>query len=438
MALTATTIEGTGFSWVRLSDDVTRPSKPAINTPPPASGGVIVVIEDGMVTSSFLREMETSTWNVRHRLGHLGFQPVDVAALFPGEKVRFLTSLSRTFDFDAWARRMCEVPADIDTTIEREGYGGKPPVVVARTLKKGRLVNVRATVPSDRPFPEAIAEVYASLQKKAPAPMVDLLGDQTHEYTCGTHVQALMGMLDATGLEMVRSWLARDREGRTKYTKNSTSMRVPGSFLIGSKVETFSLSSSYKSNAILAEIKLVGGHTIKDDETGSSVEIEAQLPEAVVAALRKRSCGDIFDVPWAAGLTVRTVPTVTATRIQFRAFSDNVPFVIETAVQVPSVEIERRLKRAFIDGRKLHDGEHAGLWSTVDETLAPILARMDRETLSTVLCLLELTGGVDLEKYGHPGWKIHSQGDRITIEQQPKLDVVALGLFDAIELDRAA
>lgn len=445
MALIATPIGDTGFSWVAVSVDIMTSVKPDQITPITDDNHVIVVCEtERLGAHNLLRDLEHNPYGIRYRLGSLGFIPVDVEQMFPGKTVRIIGDVHDNFDFDAWAKSMVDVPADLDVTFYRDKYGNKGCCVIARTLKKGKLTNVRASIDSGSLFVPAVNKILEKLRKTAPAPVVDLLADPLPDYTCGEHVSRLMCMLDATAHQMIEKWMANDLEQRNKtnqsnsYHYQGTSVTIPGSFLIGAKIDKMKLMTTHKSNAIHAELTLRGDHIIIDDETGTTVALNAQLPEAIVTAMRKRSLGDIIDADWAKPMTVRTAPNQIVGKIHFRAFSENVPFKLGDPVKVDDTEVERRINRAFVNGQKHPDGSHLPIWNEIETSLIPVLKNMDRRDLAIALARLEMFNQENLEEYGLTGWVIKSQGKRISILEQPAVSIEELGLVEIKQEKEAA
>lgn len=425
MTLVPAPIGETGFSWVRISDDIIGNVKPANPKPHPETGGVVLVCEDAILRR-LLPSIERSAWEIRYRMGHFGFMPIDVERMFPGETVRFINELAIDFDFDAWARRMVAVPPDVDVTFERDRYGNRDARVIARTMKKGRAINVRTAIPPSEPFVPAVTEILERLRRTAPAPEPDLLREMP-DHTCGAHLAILIRTLDHHGHAMVGKWIERDAEIRRNPSStggqyHGSSLMVPGAFLIGAKVQRMTLTTTPKSNAVHATLMMQGGHTLTDDETGTSVDIIARLPEAVLGAMRKRSVGDIVDVDWAGPLTIRTVPSGEGGHITFRAFSDTVPFRLGEPVAVNEDEVEARLRRAFVDGRPGPSGP-LPIWTEVDTALIPVLEGMDRHELSIVLAELEFMNQVSLDDHGAPGWTVKCSGPRLVADRQPAIAV---------------
>jgi len=373
-------------------------------------------------------------------MGHISFLPFDPKEEFPGRDVRVITEMGREFDFDAWMRTQVEVPAEIDVTFEYERYGNRPPAIVARTMKKGKIANVRVPIGGDG-FLENVAETLDRLRKTAPAPVLDMFADPLPDHTCGAHVAALVLRMDDVGVDMVRKWIDADlaqRNDRSGTRYSGGTLTIPGAFFIDAKVEKVTLSTTHKSNAIHAKIAMRGGHTIEDDETGSSVKLLAQLPDAMVGALRKRTMGEIVDVPWAAPLTVRTIPANEAGVITFRAFSDNVPFALGDPVKPSEADIDTRIERAFVNGILNNKNEALPLWSEVDTAIVPVLKALSRRDLSVVLAKLELYHGATLDQYGLTGWSIKTQGNRLIAERQPAVPVADLGVLRDREGRKAA
>lgn len=425
MPLTATPIGDTGFSWVRISNDILGNVKPASPTPNPTTGGVVLVCEDAFL-ERLLPSIERNPWEVRYRMGPFGFMPFDVEQTFPGETVRFVNELAIDFDLDAWARKMVEVPPEVDVTFERERYGNKGVAVIARTMKKGRATNVRVPIPASEPFAPTVTAILEKLRRTAPAPIPDLLGELP-DHTCGAHLAMLIRRLDAHGHAMVRKWIDKDTASRrnpsaTGGQYHGSTLQIPGAFLIGAKVRRLTLATTHKSNAVHATLTMQGEHTLTDDETGTSIDLHAQLPETVIAALRKRSVGDLVDVEWARPLTVRTVPSSDGGHITFRAFSETVPFTLGDPVPTTPEDVEARLRRAFVDGVPRLNGS-VPLWSEMDTALVPILTGMDRLRLSIVLAELELFNQVSLDDHGAPGWTLRNSGPRLVADRQPAIPV---------------
>lgn len=443
MTLVPTPIRETGFSFVRISPDVKLSTKPATLTPPTDANHVVLICENRrLVENGLLGSLDTNPWALRHRMGHLGFVPFDAKAEFPGSDVRVITEVGDKFDFDAWVRTQLEVPAELDVVFERERFGSRPPAVVARTIKKGKLANVRVPIQPGTPFIENVTAILEKLRRTARAPAVDMFAAPMPDYTCGAHVAELVRTLDSIGVDMVKRWLQRDLElrGNTKsgHRYDGSQITIPGAFLIGAKVMKVVLTTTRKSNAVHATVTMRGQHTLEDDETGSTVKLRAQLPDAIVAAMRKRSVGDVIDADWARPLTIRTMPTNENGEIAFRAFSDNVPFALGEPVPVSDDEIETRLRRAFVDGRPGPDDTRFPLWDEVDTALVPVLQGLDRHDLSVVVAKLELYNQITLDEYGLEGWTIRSQGPRIATEKQPPVPVGELGVLRVEEGRKAA
>ena len=433
MALEHGVVPGTGFAWVRVSKDIERFQAPAAGTPPETRTVILVMPQDMLDDAKLMNTLEHDPRTEAHNTGHIGFVPVDVDALFPGETVRYKLQY-HGFDFDAWARGQVEVPDTMDVTFQYDRHSSRrPPAVVARTIRKGRVVNVTRKIETCRWFVGQARDAVAEMARTCPKPVA---GDEAQ--TVGAHALALLATLDAEGQETVRDWLARDAEAkenaRQGYPWDGGSVTIPGAFLIGANVEHLDLSTTAKSMAIGIKATMTGGHVVKDDESGTTVEINAELPLTVLTAMRGRSVADVVGAEWLRPLTVRTTPKEADGTLVFRAFSDNVPFHLGDPVEVDEEEIDRRLVHAMVRNGRGRGG--AGTWTTIDVALLPILGSLDRRTLSVVLARLERHHQVDLGTYGHEGWIIKGQGLRIMVDRQPDVDVATLAQIAPLAAER--
>lgn len=415
-------ISGTGFSWMRVPDFAVSQVKP---TPEQmARPGTVILVGrtkdiDGLIVSP---TMQTEPWKIAYRFGRQSFLPFDAQALFPDDKI--VWSETRVADLDAWVRTMVQVPDEIDVRFQQEPYGDTTLVAVARTLRRGRLTQVRYPVARDVPLARFLEGLWPRIVEESPRPPEGHDVRQAPE-----HLVALLAHLDAVGHDKVVAWIAKcdadealcEKQGRKA---EAAELYLHGNHLPGAGIDSAKLKTHPRTNSIRGEVEFSRTNKITDDETGSTVHLNAELPLAVTTQMRGRRMGDLFDKPWMANMTIRTNPEAGGS-LSFRAFSRLVPFRLSAPVEVDEAEVVRRLKRAFFEGARWGD-EPTGLWTEFDPILQPVFDAIEPRLMADVVTVLEEHTRVDLERFGFPGWKIKTVGPRIVVDEHPAMTVADL------------
>lgn len=342
----------------------------------------------------------------------LAFRPFDEAAVFPGARVTYYSDAFDDFDIDTWARTVVDVPDSIDVTFTYDHYKGRLHVT-ARTMRKGAVARIRKRVGNEVPFAEAVEPILSYFVRNCPkAPE----GEESRP-TCAAYLNELLKRLNGIGAETVRRWMARPLleprdENRPQWRSNEArrrTLRITKSMMTeGSRIDSFELIRTERTNAIMCNVTLEGGHTIADDDQGITISIVATLPDTILSTLKGRHVSDVADADWARRMTIRTARHDGRTLVM-RAFCEREPFVIPDIQEDPA-DVERRL-------RKLVEGKDVMLW--IDEDAKPILKTLTPGALLSALSTLQENQRVDLSEHGAPGWILRRGHWGIEVEARP-------------------
>ena len=423
MTQTIQPIGETGFSWMKASVSAKKLMYYNITLEPITEDSHIIIIGITSEIKKYQKTIETTPEKISYiirKIDNIGFMPFDYKDYFPNKEV-YAIRLNEDFDFDAWARTQVEVPSNVDVSFVHKTYGNSEVEIVAKTLKKGRIIKVKEKIKGLLPFKTEAEAILKTFQKKAPAIPVDF-DLESSEYSCHAYVSTIMEMMDATGHQKLKDWLS-DNAKRKKngYNYGTTSLTLPGPCIVNGKIEEITFTTSEKSNAIHCTIKLPGGHSLKDDNTGISVTLDAELPEIIISSMKSKNMNEIIELPWLSTVVVRTEPTKKDDKLIFRAFSYNVPFSLYDPVPLDETEIEARITNAFVHNR--YDSEKTPRWTKIETALIPIFNNISRENLSIILILLDLYGNVALKDFGYENWVISSVEDRINAITQPGIPI---------------
>lgn len=397
--------EVAGLRWYEIPKGV----MPHGNSVDETASIVVVCPRDKLPTAAREKMLRTSaasgtnagylyTWS-------MGFTPCDFDKALPGRTVIY--DQFYEFDMMAWARTQVDIPATVDIRFEHSP-GRCQLHVIARTMKNGRMVDVRRKVPASIPFPQAMAPILAYFERNCAR-----VEGQPPEFSCGAHVAKAITHLDPHGALLVGHWLDHVR---LRGSVNERSLDIPGVMLPGTSIKRMTLKREEASNVISAMFQLEGGHYIEEDASGVTVTIEAQLPDTVRTALKGRSVRDVTGLDWTEDLTVRLVREAGSDHLRFsmRAASPGVAFVVP----------------AGRTGEKPADmldalGEGHARWQTIHESATMVLDRLDDAQIVSVLAMVRVQSSVDLTPFGHPGWLLRGRGDEIVVDACPQVDLEA-------------
>jgi hypothetical protein len=424
MTQTLQPVGDTGFSWMRASVDVEKYVVSIQKMAPVTDESHIILVGLTSDMEHYKKDIETASIKIRHLIRDVGFRPFDYYEYFPNKDVKTLW-ISKQFDLDAWARTQVDIPTDVDVSFVYNPYGKNKAIVIAKTLKKGKIVKIKAVIEGALPFKCEAEAILKNFQKKAPAPPIDFEFN-TSEYSCYTYVSNIMKMIDKTGRTYVKNWIEQISENRDQKNSNCpTYLTIPGACIINGNIEEITFTPSGKSNAIHCHVKFPGGHSLKDDDSGITVTLDAEFPEIIISSMKSKNINEIIDLPWLSSVITRTRPVQKDGKLTFRAFSDNVPFFLYDPVPLDKEEIEARIKNAFVQNR--YDSTKPARWKTIETTLIPIFNSISREELSIILVLLEHYDKVDLKDFGYEKWELSGTDGRINALKRPDAPIKGLG-----------
>lgn len=336
-------------------------------------------------------------------------RPFDEAAMFPDSPVTYLRGSFSELQADAWARNMVQVPETLDLRFDYVVWRNKFHVY-ARTMKDGAEIEVRRKIAGVLPFAEEMASHIRYFERNCPridaAASVDLV--------CGAHVNGILSGLVGEGRDHVARWAGRLAHLRADTTSSVTITRAMLYRLPGlNKVQ---LMRGERSTMIHMTADIDGGHRIEDDAQGITIEMKAQLPDAVVGSLKGRSMGDVIDLPWLRGVTIRAA-RIKDDKVIIRGFAPR------EALHVP----DRSEDDSKAVGKHLDDllGRKDGI-EKIDDSVLPYLKVLPPARLLAVLSLVQADGRVSLDDYGTPGWRLRTMHTTVQMESCPTTDARSL------------
>lgn len=336
----------------------------------------------------------------------VGFRPFDEAAEFPGVPVTYYKGGFSEFKADEWAGEVLDIPENVEVTFSYERWKQKL-YAYARTMKDGAETLVRRKVGTDDVFTAEMAKILGYFERNCPR----IEEGAQKALICGTHVNAVLAHMAGEGWRHVDRWLTCARDAPID---RATGITIPGAML--TRVEgavKASLRRNERSGVVQMDIELEGGHRLSDDEQGTTVRLKAQLPNAVVAALKGRGVHEAIDLPWLRGLTIRTA-RIEDGDVVIRAFAKRGPVALPVQTEDDDATIRDQL-HLVTSGKQ-------GLTS-YDESIRPLLEGMSARTLLAVLAMLQATDRMALDDHGHPGWTVRKMGNMIQMESCPTTDI---------------
>lgn len=328
----------------------------------------------------------------------VGMLLVDAGRQLPGRLVAYDKYAFVGFDFLAWLAERVEIPAGIDLRIDVDIYRDKA-AAIARTLKRGAVVDVRRKLSPYQVLAEQIGPILGYFSRNCPR----VEGDAP-ALSWGAHVAKLLAHVDASGRAQIDEWT----RGRMLEP-----LRLSGASLPGAGVDLLKLRKASGSNAILAEASIAGGHEMLDDDSGTSVVLALPLPETVAQGLKGERLGKVVDVDWLADMTIRTA-TVPDGRVRIRAYGNGVPFDLPAATTD-----DPAATAALLDGLVGSGPGRHGEWMEIDSTATALLSRQTPATAGAIVAALAVEEEVDLRIHGLPGWRLKRNGRTILVQECP-------------------
>lgn len=328
-------------------------------------------------------------------LPSIGFRPVDEAKDLPGRLVGYAHPYGKSVR--SWLAQTFQVPEGIEIEYDYPDYSwDRKLVVVATTVKDGRIVKVRKKVDPNVLLEDALAKIFKGLVRSAPKPPAE-----AHGRSCGAHLAKILRHATTGAVDMIRAW-EKDEDRREPRS-------IAGALLPGTGIEVLTLKSTKTSNAVLAEIKLKGGHVVSDDTSGIKVQIAGSLPHTLLNGLAGEKLGRVLDLEWAELITIRSAAAIASDAAEMRAHAPGVPFVVPKAEEMTD-ERARRIIRGVAAGSAIKN---------IDEALFEKLAAMTPQAAATMLLAINHHEYYDLKAHGLPGWWASNQNGYVTLNRSP-------------------
>lgn len=333
------------------------------------------------------------------------FRPLAHDAI-PGREIMYNRHDFNSDNITAWALQNLDIPPELDLKFELEPYRGNLHVI-ATTMKRGVLAEVRRKINTEILLEEALAEHIPYFLKSCRRPT-----GPTSEFTIGSHCATVLKRLSDHGVQELERWLDDER----RRTHGKSTLIIPRQMFADHTIDSVRLTMADNSNAIQSEMTFEGGHSLKDDDTGVEVTVKAQIPDTMRSTLRRRSLGDLIGADWASHLEIRTVRDANGDEgtLTLRAFGDAVPFEMPEGIPWTDEQIDDILRQAG-------ESEYQTM-TTVQEAARPVLRKLDRKQLALVLVLLRMRGNVDLTPFGQEGWVVNRRGREIVLETCPTVE----------------
>lgn len=387
-----------GLAWYELPNSVMKSHQGLMQS----VGTMTVVCPKGhMPNATRAAYLLQNSTNLQYLFTYrIGVQLFDEAEM-EGRTIRYEGFIG--FDLMAWARERVEIPENIDLSFDLNTAAGKLHAV-ARTMRNGRMVNVRRLVPDHLLFTDAIKPILGYLSRNCPR----VEGEEGH--SCGEHVAAALKHLNEHGLLLLRHWMQQHEQHPNRIMQR---LSIPGHMLPSSGIRLMQLDVMPGSNAIKAEISLIGGHEITEDGTGVEVKLKTTLPETIRVALKGRTMEDVIGMPWAAPLVVKIVRNPKDGMESIRTTAPGTALILpDVAQEVGAIDA--------IDALGHGDGP---AWKTVHASATPVLDKLTESEIVSVLALGRIQSTIDLAPFGHEGWELRARGDEIVVEKCPTIDL---------------
>lgn len=412
------TVRGTlmGLQWIELPVG-TVPGHYLVEMTRDRNGPVVMITTPDRIPEKWIDRIQhgedyDSGWS-SYMKSHNTLRPFDEAAAFPHARVCYYSHGFDSFDVDAWARTVIDVPDSIDVTFDYEHYTGKLGVS-ARTMRNGAVTMVRRKIGTHAPFAQVAGGIIGYFERNCPRVPDDLVVGAT----CGTHVNRILSGLNQMGAQTVERWLERplrdERHPDLASWQSSSAARktlriTPEMMPHQADMVTLSLIRNEQSTAVRCDFTMKGPHRVADDLQGSTVTLNATFPDTVMNALKGRDLADVISVEWARGMTIRTARREDGNVI-LRTFSEQEALMLPDVVDDPA-EIERQLRLL------VESGEDSMRW--IDEDARPVLASLTPGALLAVMTTLKATQRAELADHGAPGWVLRSGMTGIEVESCP-------------------
>ena len=400
-----------GIGWTRI----TIPGMPdayATEATRRRTGDSVVILHDarrGISEHTLKMLQQGGESSCRNTLdADIGLRFFDEAAAFPEDRVSHHASSFYNFDATAWMKEVVDVPKDIDITLDHNLWKRRLHVI-AKTIRKGVEADVRRKVDGRLPFAQAIEEHVRFFRRNCPKPSEGSVSGAA----CGAHLNAMLFGLTAIGSTLVEGWR------RQVADRKPGDVAIPWAMIAEDcDLVMLTLRCSSKSATALVKATLKGGHTVEDDEQGTTIVLKQALPAAVLGALPGRKVGDVLDAPWLSELVIRTArPSQDGKTTIVRTAVEWEPMRVPGGRQQDDLEIIEAISRMVGPGKRIE---------TCDEAALPTLSRLDPERLLITLSMMLDTRRMRLDDVGLPDWTLVLNGTTIQVERCPRTDIETL------------
>lgn len=167
-----------------------------------------------------------------------------------------------------------------------------------KTVKNGQIVTIKKKLPGIKNTLSEIEEAIAWAVMKAPKPPVEVT------VMVSPLVNAMLALANDRALYEIKTLI--------NGPMGANSCNQSGSRFASPSITAVSIFRRTGNNSPMAQIEIDGQHKVIEDGQGYTVELKANLSDAMIAGMPGSTLGEVIDAAWAQGLKIRTATRIIA------------------------------------------------------------------------------------------------------------------------------